>query len=146
MHVSDIMTRDVHLASPNDTIATIARQMAENDIGFMPVGDHDRLVGMITDRDIVVRGVADGLDPQAKVRDIMTTDVKYCFEDDEVDEVARNMGDIQVRRLPVVNRDKRLVGIVSLADAARDQPGVAGTGLKGVTEPGGAHNQAGRTG
>jgi CBS domain-containing protein len=141
MHVSEIMTRDVVLADPNDTIASVARQMADNDIGFMPVGDNDRLVGMITDRDIVVRGVADGLDPQARVADVMTTDVKYCFEDDEVDDVARNMGDIQVRRLPVVNRDKRLVGIVSLADAAREQPSVAGTGLKGVTTPGGSHNQ-----
>jgi CBS domain-containing protein len=110
----------------------------------MPVEDHDRLVGMVTDRDIVVRGVADGLDPQAKVRDVMTTDVKYCFEDEEVDDVARNMGDIQVRRLPVVNRDKRLVGIVSLADAAREQPAAAGTGLKGVTMPGGEHNQSER--
>ncbi|ASY60171.1 MULTISPECIES: CBS domain-containing protein [Sinorhizobium] len=144
MHVSDIMSRDVHLATPNDTIRDVARQMADNDIGFMPVEDHDRLVGMVTDRDIVVRGVADGLDPQAKVRDVMTTDVKYCFEDEEVDDVARNMGDIQVRRLPVVNRDKRLVGIVSLADAAREQPAAAGAGLKGVTMPGGEHNQAGR--
>ncbi|ACP22568.1 Inosine-5'-monophosphate dehydrogenase related protein (plasmid) [Sinorhizobium fredii NGR234] len=144
MHVSEIMTRDVHLVTPNDTIRDVARQMAENDIGFLPVEDHDRLVGMVTDRDIVVRGVADGLDPQAKVRDVMTTDVKYCFEDEDVDDVARNMGDIQVRRLPVVNRDKRLVGIVSLADAAREQPAAAGTGLKGVTMPGGEHNQAGR--
>ncbi|MDK1492774.1 CBS domain-containing protein [Sinorhizobium sp. 7-81] len=142
MHVSEIMTRDVHLVSPNETIAEVARQMAENDIGFLPVGDHDRLVGMITDRDIVVRGVADGLDLQSKIGDIMTTDVKYCFEDEEVDDVARNMGDVQVRRLPVVNRDKRLVGVVSLADAAREQPAVAGTGLKGVTVPGGAHNQS----
>ncbi|OAP36340.1 inosine-5-monophosphate dehydrogenase [Sinorhizobium glycinis] len=144
MHVSEIMSRDVHLVTPNDTIRDVARQMAENDIGFMPVEDHDRLVGMVTDRDIVVRGVADGLDPQAKVRDVMTTDVKYCFEDEEVDDVARNMGDIQVRRLPVVNRNKRLVGIVSLADAAREQPSAAGTGLKGVTMPGGDHNQSGR--
>jgi CBS domain-containing protein len=144
MHVSEIMSRDVHLVTPNDTIRDVARQMAENDIGFMPVEDHDRLVGMVTDRDIVVRGVADGLDPQAKVRDVMTTDVKYCFEDEEVDDVARNMGDIQVRRLPVVSRDKRLVGIVSLADAAREQPAVAGTGLKGVTMPGGDHNQTER--
>ncbi|CCF00501.1 CBS domain-containing protein [Sinorhizobium fredii] len=144
MHVSEIMTRDVHLVTPNDSIRDVARQMAENDIGFLPVEDHDRLVGMVTDRDIVVRGVADGLDPQAKVRDVMTTDVKYCFEDEEVDDVARNMGDIQVRRLPVVNRDKRLVGIVSLADAAREQPAAAGTGLKGVTMPGGEHNQSER--
>ncbi|MDE3813700.1 CBS domain-containing protein [Sinorhizobium meliloti] len=146
MRVSEIMTRDVHLASPNDTITAVARQMAENDIGFMPVGDDDRLIGMITDRDIVVRGVADGMDPQARVADIMTTDVKYCFDDDEVDDVARNMGDIQVRRLPVVNHDKQLVGIVSLADAAREQPQMAGTGLKGVTEPGGSHSQSSRSG
>jgi len=96
---------------------------------------------MITDRDIVVRCVADGRDDKTRVGDIMTADVKYCFDDEDVSEVARNMGDEQVRRLPVVDRNKRLVGIVSLADAARRDPALAGIGLKGVTAPGGAHNQ-----
>lgn len=141
MRIAEIMTRDVHVASPDDLIQDIARQMAENDIGFLPVGENDRLVGMITDRDIVVRHVADGRDGKTRVGDIMTTDVRYCFDDDELSEVARHMGDEQIRRLPVINRDKRLVGIVSLADAARGDPGLAGMGLKGVTTPGGPHNQ-----
>lgn len=142
MRITEIMTRDVHIASPHDTIATVARQMADNDIGFLPVGENDRLVGMITDRDIVVRCVADGRDDKTLVRDIMTADVKYCFDDDEVADVARNMADEQIRRLPVIDRDKRLVGIVSLADAARRDPHLAGEGLKGVTMAGGAHNQS----
>lgn len=141
MQIADIMTKDVHVASPDDTIATIAREMARDNIGFLPVGDNDRLVGMITDRDIVVRWVADGRDDRTRVGDIMTADVKYCFDDEEVSEVARNMGDEQVRRLPVVDRNKRLVGVVSLADAARRDPSLAGIGLQGVTNPGGPHNQ-----
>lgn len=141
MRIADIMTKDVHVASPDDAIATIAREMAENDIGFLPVGHNDRLVGMITDRDIVVRCVADGRDGKTRVADIMTSDVKYCYEDEEVSEVARNMGDEQIRRLPVVDRNKRLVGIVSLADTARRDPALAGIGLRGVTTPGGTHNQ-----
>ncbi len=141
MRIADIMTRDVHIASPDDMVSTVAREMAANDIGFLPVRESDRLVGMITDRDIVVRCVADGRDGKTRVGDIMTADVKYCFDDEGVSEVARNMGDVQVRRLPVVDRNKRLVGIVSLADAARRDPALAGIGLKGVTAPGGAHNQ-----
>ncbi len=141
MRVADVMTKNVHVVNPDDTVAAVARHMADNDIGFLPVGDHDRLVGMITDRDIVVRCVADGRDGSTRVSDVMTTDVKYCFDDEELSDVAHNMGDQQVRRLPVVNRAKRLVGVVSLADAARSDPSVAGVGLQGVTEPGGAHNQ-----
>ncbi|MCA1494708.1 CBS domain-containing protein [Ensifer sp. NBAIM29] len=141
MRVADVMTKNVHVVNPDDTVAAVARHMADNDIGFLPVGDHDRLVGMITDRDIVVRCVADGRDANTRVSDVMTTDVKYCFDDEELSDVAHNMGDQQIRRLPVVNRAKRLVGVVSLADAARSDPSVAGVGLQGVTEPGGAHNQ-----
>ncbi|OHV81858.1 CBS domain-containing protein [Ensifer sp. LCM 4579] len=141
MRVADVMTKNVHVVNPDDTVAAVARHMADNDIGFLPVGDHDRLVGMITDRDIVVRCVADGRDGNTRISDVMTTDVKYCFDDEELSDVAHNMGDQQIRRLPVVNRAKRLVGVVSLADAARSDPSVAGVGLQGVTEPGGAHNQ-----
>ncbi len=141
MQVSQIMSRDVHLVSPDDTIAQVARKMAENDVGFLPVGDNDRLVGTITDRDIVVRCIAAGLDGNARVRDVMTSDVKYCFEDDDIDDVTRNMGDNQVRRLPVVNREKRLTGIVSLADTAHESPAIAGSGLREITMPGGQHSQ-----
>lgn len=101
--------------------------MAVDDVGFLPVGENDRLVGTITDRDIVVRAVAEGKDGNATVRDVMTKDVKYCFEDEDIEHVAQNMGDIQVRRLPVLNRDKRVVGVVSLADAAlKEDPATAG--------------------
>ena len=101
--------------------------MAEIDAGALPVGENDRLVGMITDRDIAVRAVADGKGPDTPIREIMTTEVKYCFEDDEIDEVALNMADIQVRRLPVLNDQKRLVGIISLGDIAlTDGPGHRG--------------------
>lgn len=141
MRIAVIMTKDVHVTSPDDTIATIAREMARNDIGFLPVGDNDRFVGMIADRDIVVRWVADASDDRTRVGDIMTAHVKYCFDDEEVSEVARNIGDEQVRRLPVVDRNKRLVGVVSLADAARRDPSLAGIGLQGVTNPGGPPNQ-----
>src|SRR5438477_11606288 len=118
MRVSEAMTRDVRLAKPDQSIREAARMMAELDTGALPVGDGDRLAGMITDRDITVRAVAEGKSPDTKVRDVMSTEVKYCFEDEDLDHVTSNMGDIRVRRLPVMNRDKRLVGIVSLGDVA----------------------------
>ncbi|MGV6875506.1 CBS domain-containing protein [Pseudochelatococcus sp. B33] len=142
MQVSEIMSRDVLLATPDETITEVAKKMAGNDVGFLPVRENDRLVGMITDRDIVVRCLAMGKDGNTKVSDVMTADVKYCFEDEDVDDVTRNMGDIQVRRLPVVNRDKRLTGIVSLADAAQEHPIAAGSGLRDITAPGGFHTAA----
>ncbi|WP_105383929.1 CBS domain-containing protein [Neorhizobium alkalisoli] len=141
MKVSDIMSRDVKIASPQHTIAEVAKLMADEQIGFMPVGEGDRLVGTITDRDLVVRGLADGLGGDAKVREVMTQDVKYCFEDEDIDDVAQNMGRVQVRRLPVVNRDKRLTGIVSLGDAALVEAAAAGASLKDVARPGGQHAQ-----
>jgi uncharacterized protein (DUF2267 family)/CBS domain-containing protein len=140
MKVADVMTRNVQLASPDDTLGAIAKRMAKEDIGFLPVGENDRLVGTITDRDIVARAVAQGKDGQSRVRDVMTEDVKYCFEDESIDDVVQNMSDIQVRRLPVVDRNKRLVGIVSLADAAmKYDPAAAGAAMSGVVEPGGSH-------
>ncbi|TIP79986.1 MAG: CBS domain-containing protein [Mesorhizobium sp.] len=140
MKVAEIMTPNVHLASPDESLQKIAKRMAVDDVGFLPVGENDRLVGTITDRDIVVRAVAEGKDGNATVRDVMTKDVKYCFEDEDIDHVAQNMGDIQVRRLPVLNRDKRLVGVVSLADAAlKEDPATAGIAMSGVVVPGGEH-------
>lgn len=94
MRVSDCMSRDVRTANPNETIREAASTMAEIDAGSLPVGEEDRLVGMITDRDIAIRGVAEGKGPDTKVRDVMSGDVKYCFEDQEVEEVLQNMGDI----------------------------------------------------
>jgi CBS domain-containing protein len=144
MKVSEAMTRDVQVASPEETIRKAAKAMATLDAGALPVGEQDRLIGMITDRDIAIRGIAQGKGPKAKVRDVMTVDVKYCFEDQEVEEVTRNMADIQVRRLPVLNRDKRLVGILSLGDIAISHDGNgAGDALRGISQPGGEHTQTG---
>jgi CBS domain-containing protein len=142
MRVSEAMTRDVRVANPSQTIRDVAKIMAEIDAGSMPVGENDRLVGMITDRDIAIRAVAAGKGPDTPVRDVMSKDVKYCFEDEDLEHVAENMGDIQVRRLPVVNRDKRLVGIVSLGDIAqKEDPETAGEAVQGVSQPGGKHRQ-----
>ncbi|TJV40187.1 MAG: CBS domain-containing protein, partial [Mesorhizobium sp.] len=104
--------------------------------------DHDRLVGMITDRDIAIRGVALGKGPDTKVRDVMSPEVKYCFDDEDVEHVLENMGDLQVRRLPVLNRDKRLVGIISLGDLSTNgEAAEAGESLSDISKPGGEHSQ-----
>jgi CBS domain-containing protein len=143
MKVSDVMTRDVRISSPEQTIREAARLMAEADTGVLPVGENDRLVGMITDRDITVRGVAAGKGPETKVREIMSSEVKYCYDNQEADKVARNMADIKLRRLPVVNRDKRLVGILSLGDLAAAGAKKAGEALGNISQPDGAQNRAG---
>src|SRR4051812_45760341 len=111
--VSEVMTTNVKIAAPDQTLQQVAGMMADLDAGVIPVRDRDRLVGMVTDRDIVVRAVAQGLPPDTQVQQVMTKEIKYCFDDDNVEEVARNMADIKVRRLPVMNHDKRLVGIFS---------------------------------
>ena len=142
MRVSEAMTRDVHVATPDETIQHAARMMVDMDAGALPVRDNDRLVGMITDRDIAVRAVAEGKGPDTLVREVMSPEVKYCFEDQDLDEVTANMAGIQVRRLPVVNRDKRLVGIISLGDIATcEDRFAAGAALSGISQPGGEHNQ-----
>src|SRR5262249_25745756 len=115
MQVREIMSSDVVFASPDDTIQTAAQQMVDIDAGILPVGEKDRLVGMLTDRDIVLRVVAKGEAPdKCRVRDAMSPDIKYCFEDESVEDAARNMATLQVKRLPVLSREKRLVGIISL--------------------------------
>lgn len=142
MKVRDAMTHDVQLASPDETLQEAARMMAGIDAGVLPVRENDRLVGMITDRDIAIRAVAEGKGPDAKVRDAMTSEVMYCFDDDDMDDVCRNMADIQVRRLPVVNHDKRLVGILSLGDIASRRDSHAGEALSGISRRGGHHTQS----
>ncbi len=119
MKVSDAMTRDVMLIHPNQSIQEAAALMEDCDIGSLPVADSDKLIGMITDRDIAVRAVAKGQGPDTQVSRVMSKEVLYCFEDDDVKNVAKNMSEIQVRRLPVVTREKKLVGILSLGDLAR---------------------------
>jgi CBS domain-containing protein len=145
MKVSDSMTRDVRVANPNQTIQDAAKIMLDVDSGVLPVGENDRLIGMITDRDIAVRAVAQGKGPQTLVREVMTDHVHYCFDDEDIDEVTRKMADSQVRRLPVVNRDKRLVGILSLGDVATSRDGAdeAGEALSDISRPGGEHSQMG---
>ncbi|MCA0201080.1 MAG: CBS domain-containing protein [Proteobacteria bacterium] len=119
MRVGDLMTRSVELIAPSDSIQEAARKMADEDFGVLPVAEFDRLVGVVTDRDIVIRAVARGGAPdKTYVRDVMSKDVTYVFEDDSSDEAARKMARLQVKRLPVLNRDERLVGILSLGDMA----------------------------
>jgi CBS domain-containing protein len=138
MRVNEAMSRDVRVANPQQRISEAAKMMAEIDAGALPVGENDRLVGMITDRDIAIRAVAEGKGPDTPVRDIMTRDIKYCFEDEELDHVSRNMAEIQVKRLPVVDREKRLVGILALGDiAGHEDAQVTGEAVEGITRPGG---------
>ena len=143
MKVGEIMTRGVKIASPDDTIQQAASRMAELDVGVLPVGENDRLVGMLTDRDIAIRAVAQGRGPDTKVREAMTPEVRYCFEDEDLDDVVQNMGENKVRRLPVMSRDKRLVGIVSFGDVALyGDSQQADTAATAVSEPGGSHTQS----
>lgn len=141
MKIRDVMTRTAELTTPNDTLRHAAQTMKECDCGVLPVAEDDRLVGMLTDRDIAVRGIAEGKGPDAKVRDVMTQEVLYCFDDEDIHHVCQNMAEIQVRRLPVVNRDKRLVGIVSLSDLAKKEANTA-KALRGIARPSEQHNQA----
>ena len=143
MKVCDAMSRDVQIASPKQSIRDAARIMAKIDAGVLPVGENDRLVGVITDRDIAIRAVAEGKAPTTKIRDVMSQEVLYCFDDQDLEEVAQNMGEMKIRRLPVVNRDKRLVGIISLGDLARkEDAGTTGHAISEISEPGGDHSQA----
>jgi CBS domain-containing protein len=118
--------------------------MAALDAGVLPVGDNNRLVGMLTDRDIAIRAVAQGKGPESKIGDVMTGDVTYCFDDEDTDQVCQDLADKQIRRIPVVNREKHLVGILSLADLAKStDDGSAGVALAGICRPGGDHSQTG---
>lgn len=136
MRISEVMSTDVCVIAPDDTLAYAASVMDRHDIGSLPVGENDRLVGFITDRDIVIRAVARGMAADTRVRDVMSPEVKYCFDDDDIDQVAANMADLEMRRLPVVDRSKRLVGIVSLANFAHSRDLRASQELlQGVTRP-----------
>ena len=140
--VAEVMTREVRVANPDDSVQQIAQIMREADTGALPVGEGDRLVvGMVTDRDVAVGLVAEGRDPaRTKVREVMSKEVRYVFEDEDLEHVAENMAEQQVRRLPVMNRQKRLVGIVSLGDIAKGrQSPLAGRALSGITRQGGQH-------
>lgn len=135
MKICDIMTRNVQTVRPEQTIREAASLMARIDSGALLVEDHDRLVGMVTDRDITIRAVAEGLDGETPVRRVMSGNVRYCFEDEEVQHVAQNMADIQKRRLPVLSREKHLIGVVSLGNiaSARSET-TSSTVLRGVAQ------------
>ena len=136
MKISEIMTRDPELIDPNASIRDAAKRMKNEDIGALPVGENDRLIGMVTDRDIAMRGVAEDRAPETTtVRDVMSEKIFYCFDDDDIEDAARCMAENQVRRLPILNRDKRLTGIVSLADIAQTGEDCEKTALEGVSEP-----------
>ncbi|GAB3337154.1 CBS domain-containing protein [Marilutibacter aestuarii] len=136
MKIAEIMTTEVALAAPDESLQRAADIMLAKDVGCLPVGDKGKLVGMITDRDITIRGIARGLGADATVSQVMNPQVRYCYQDQDVDDVARNMAELQVRRLPVVSRDKDLVGIVSLADFAHSgETRSADQLMKGVAVP-----------
>jgi CBS domain-containing protein len=142
MKVSEVMTRDVQTVRPDQPVQQAANFMLSADAGSIPVAEGDRLIGMITDRDIAVRGVARGYGPDTPVRDLMTGDVICARIDDDVEDVASKMSEAQVRRLPVIDQQERLCGIVSLGDLAREaDPDTAEEALEGVAQPGGAHRQ-----
>ena len=134
MNIQDIMTPSAELVDPNTPIRDAAVRMRDADVGALPVGENDRLVGMVTDRDIAMRGVAEGKPPaECTVREVMSEGVYYCYEDDDAQRAAELMAQRQVRRLPVLNRDKRLVGVVAMADLAL--AGVERAAVEGVSEP-----------
>ena len=138
MHtIKDVMSRDVQVISPDATIAEAARHMRDGDFGMMPVGENDRMIGSISDRDIAVRAVAEGRGGDTKVRDVMSDGVRWAYEDEPVERVVAIMGEYQVRRLPIVSREKRLVGIVALGDIAirEPEPAPAAEALCEISEP-----------
>jgi CBS domain-containing protein len=138
MELRDIMTRNVEVVNGNASLKEAATKMKKLDVGLIPVCDGDRLKGLLTDRDITIRATADGRDPsKTKVNEVMSTDIAYCLEDQAVDEAVILMEARQIRRLPILNQDKQLVGIVSLADIAvhvgdRD---LTGETLEEISEP-----------
>ena len=142
MKVSECMTSEVETVTADQTVQEAAKFMLQADTGSIPVVEGDRLIGMITDRDIAVRGIAKGNGPDTPVRELMTDDLIVARDDDDIEEVARKMSSAQVRRLPVIDAEERLCGIVSLGDLSREaDDGTAEQALQGVTQPGGLHRQ-----
>jgi CBS domain-containing protein len=144
MKIAEVMTSDVQTVKPDQTIREAAGFMLRADAGSIPVCDGERLQGMLTDRDIAVRAVAEGMGPDTPVTQVMTSDILYAYEDEDVEDVAAKMSQAQVRRMPVVSReDKRLVGIVSIGDLSdAGEHDVAALALDGITEDGGEHSQS----
>jgi CBS domain-containing protein len=142
MNVSEVMTRNVETVRADQAVQEAASFMLSADAGSIPVVDGDRLIGMITDRDIAVRGVAKGYGPDTPVRELMTDDLVVVRSDDSIEDAASKMSEAQVRRLPVIDSDERLCGIVSLGDLSREaDDDCAEQALEGVSQPGGEHRQ-----
>jgi CBS domain-containing protein len=135
--IKDLMSRDVKVINPDMTIRDAAQKMRDGDFGMMPVGEDDRMIGTISDRDIVIRAIAEGLDSNTKVRDVMSDGIAWTYEDDSVEKAVKIMSERQVRRLPVVDRDKRLVGIVALGDFAVERSEIqpAARALSEISKP-----------
>ncbi len=143
MKVAEIMSSHVQVITPEQPIQQAARLMVDADTGVLPVGDGERLIGMVTDRDIAVRAVAEGRGPDTPVSEVMSGNPLFAWDDQDVEDVAIQMSDAQVRRMPVLSRDgERLVGIISIGDISRTDSDAAETALSGVSEPGGEHNQS----
>jgi CBS domain-containing protein len=138
MKLSEIMTPDVEVVSPNDTLQDAARKMRDRDVGLLPVCDGEKLIGMLSDRDITIRAIAEGMHPTDKVgRDLATYPVIYCYEDEDVQDAAKVMKKNQIRRLAILRRkDKQLVGMVATADLAMNADDkLSGDVLQKVSEP-----------
>ncbi|HKU87269.1 MAG TPA: CBS domain-containing protein [Casimicrobiaceae bacterium] len=137
MQLKDVMSRDVKLVTPETTIREAAQQMRDGDFGMLPVAENDRMIGAISDRDIAIRAIADDKGPATTVREVMSEGICWAYEDDSVEQAAAMMSERQVRRLPIVNRDKRLVGIVSLGDFAVESADIepAAEALSGISQP-----------
>ena len=133
----ELMSRDVKVIDPGMSILEAAKKMRDGDFGMLPVSEDDRMIGTISDRDIVIRAIAEGMDTNTKVRDVMTKGIAWAYEDETVEQAARIMSERQVRRLPVVDRDKRLVGIVALGDFAVDSTEIrpAAEALAEISKP-----------
>ena len=134
--IADVMTTDVEVVRPEETLRDAARAMADLDVGSLPVCDGRKLIGMITDRDITVRAVAEGKSVDTPVSEVMTDDVVWCSETDDVEDVLQQMGDAQVRRIPVVDSDRNLVGIVALGDLALEEHEEVDEALRDISMPG----------
>lgn len=135
--LTDLMSRDVKVISPDTSIRDAANEMREGDFGMLPVGENDRMIGAITDRDIAIRAIAAGKDGSTKVREVMSEGIYWVYEDQSIDDAAKMMSERQVRRLPVVDRNKRLVGIVALGDFAVESSEIrpAAEALSEISKP-----------
>jgi CBS domain-containing protein len=133
--ISEVMTTDVKVVRPDDTVQNAARMMADMDVGAIPVCDGNRLQGMVTDRDITVRATAEGHGGNTPVRDVMTSDVVWCSAEDDSQEVLNRMADAQIRRIPVIDQDRNLVGIVALGDLAIEDEENIDEALRDISMP-----------